>query len=62
MTDAAQRRRAGAVSALDEHRDPSRVDRSLTVVLAIRATERGHRRATVAWLGASIALGLAFAR
>jgi cytochrome c oxidase subunit III len=33
---------------------------SLTVVLAIRATERGHRRATVAWLGVSIALGLAF--
>jgi cytochrome c oxidase subunit 3 len=33
---------------------------SLTVALAIHATRRGHRRRTVALLGATIALGLAF--
>ena len=33
---------------------------SLTVALAIHATRQGHRRRTVALLGATIALGLAF--
>lgn len=33
---------------------------SLTVALAIHATRHGHRRRTVALLGATIALGLAF--
>ncbi len=33
---------------------------SLTVALALRATEHGRRRATVVWLLVSIAFGLAF--
>jgi cytochrome c oxidase subunit 3 len=33
---------------------------SLTVALALHATRRGRRRATVAWLGATIGLGAAF--